>query len=94
MTSQRCRLLPLVAVSTALLAPGAVLAVEIEPGQWEASETSDVNGKPGQPELSTECVTPEDARDPVKALTSMQNDSRAKCKVGDVTQTGNVVTSP
>jgi hypothetical protein len=71
--------------------PAYCAALEIEPGQWESSATSDVDGKPGQPDLSTECVTAEDARDPVKALTGMQNDSRAKCKVGDVKQAGNVV---
>lgn len=66
-------------------------ALEIEPGQWEATQTSDLDGKPGQPELSTECVTPQDARDPVKALTGMQENAGGKCKVAEVKQTGNVV---
>jgi hypothetical protein len=91
MPGVRAVLFPLVASAGLLAMPGLCSALEIEPGQWESSETSDVDGKPGKPELSTECITPQDARDPVKALTSMQNDSRAKCKVGDVKQAGNVV---
>ena len=59
--------------------PTLCAALEIEPGQWESSETSDVDGKPGKPEFSTDCVTREDARDPVKALTGMQDDAGGKC---------------
>ena len=72
-------------------APGLCAALEIEPGQWESSETSDVDGKPGEPEVSTDCVTPEDARDPVKALAGMQDEAGGKCRMFDVKQTGNVV---
>ena len=79
-----------VAVGT-VVGPGLCAALEIEPGQWESTETSDVDGKPGAPELSTDCVTPQDARDPVKALTSMQDTAGGKCKILDVTQNGSVV---
>jgi hypothetical protein len=85
------RVLPRAAVMTMLLAPNLAYALEIEPGQWESTETSEVNGKPAKPELSTDCVTPEDARDPVKALTSMQSEADGKCKVVDVKQDRNVV---
>ena len=44
------------------------------------------------PELSTDCVTAEDARDPVKALSSMQRvKTGSKCQVFNVKQAGNVV---
>ena len=88
--TSRC-IIALLGSLTILAVPAYCAALEIEPGQWESSATSDVDGKPSQPELSTDCVTAEDARDPVKALTGMQNDSRAKCKVGEVKQAGNVV---
>jgi hypothetical protein len=79
-------------VSTGLLAsPSLCTALEIEPGQWESAEASDVDGKPGQPELSTECITPQDARDPVKALSGMRDTADGKCKMLDVNQSGNVV---
>ena len=74
-----------------LASSGVCAAFEIEPGQWENTETSDVDGKPGKPELSTECVTPQDARDPLKALSGMQEQSGSKCKMADVKQSGNVV---
>ncbi len=91
MLGMRTALLSFVASAGILAAPTLCAALEIEPGQWELSETSDVDGKPGKPELSTDCVTREDARDPVKALTSMQNDARAKCNVDDIKQAGNLV---
>ena len=72
-------------------APTLCLALEIDPGEWQSNESSNVDGKPGQPEQTTDCVTPEDARDPVKALTGMQNDTGGKCKVYDVAQHDNVV---
>jgi Protein of unknown function (DUF3617) len=81
----------LVAFAGLLAAPAVSAALEIEPGQWESSETSDVDGKPSQPELSTDCVTAEDARDPVKALSSMQGETDSKCQVFNVKQAGNVV---
>jgi len=71
--------------------PTLCVALEIEPGEWRSNETSNVDGRPGQSEQSTDCVTPEDARDPVKALTSMQNDTGGKCKVFDVSQHDNIV---
>jgi Protein of unknown function (DUF3617) len=89
--SFRTVLLFLCASAGLLAAPTWCAALEIEPGQWESSETSDVDGKPGQPELSTDCVTPDDARDPVKALSSMQGETDSKCQVFDVKQAGNVV---
>ena len=72
-------------------APGFCAALEIEPGQWQSSETSAVDGKPGEPEVSIDCVSAEDARDPVKALSGMQGEAGGKCRMFDVSQAGNVV---
>jgi hypothetical protein len=72
-------------------APGFCAALEIEPGQWQSSETSAVDGKPGEPEVSIDCVSAEDARDPVKALSGMQSEASGKCRMFDVNQAGNVV---
>lgn len=81
----------LAAAAGLLASSGLCAAFEIEPGQWENTETSDIDGKPGKPELSTDCVTPQDARDPLKALSGMQAQSGSKCKMADVKQSGNVV---
>lgn len=71
--------------------PAVAAALEIEPGQWESIETSDVGGHPGKPERSSECVSAEDARDPVKALAGMQENAGGKCHMFDVKQNGNIV---
>jgi hypothetical protein len=91
--TQRLRALLYSAVATAglLAMPALCAAFEIEPGLWESSETSDVDGKPGKPELSTDCVTPQDARDPLKSLSGMQNETGGKCNMVDVKQNGNIV---
>jgi Protein of unknown function (DUF3617) len=87
----RTTLFSMAATAGLLASPGLCAVLEIEPGLWESSETSDVDGTPGKPELSTDCVTPQDARDPVKALSGMQKDTGGKCKMSDVKQNGNIV---
>jgi len=81
----------LVLAASVIGTPTLCQAIEIEPGEWQSNETSSVDGKASQPEQSTDCVTLEDARDPVKALTSMQNDTGGKCQVFDVAQHDNMV---
>jgi hypothetical protein len=87
----RTVLLSLSASAGFLCMPALAAALEIEPGQWESRETSSVDGKAEAPETSNDCVTKEDARDPVKALSGMQGDSGGKCRMFDVKQAGNVV---
>ena len=73
------------------LVPALCAALEIEPGEWQSRETSAVDGKPSPPEVSTDCVTPEDARDPLKALSAMQGETGGKCQLFDVKQAANLV---
>ena len=49
--------------------PGAARA-DVEPGSWELSVTTSVDGMPGQigPIVQARCLTPEDARDPGRGL--------------------------
>jgi len=74
-----------------LLAPAARAAIELEPGLWQDSETGTENSEPAKPEVTTDCMTAEDARDPVKSLAKMQAEGAGQCKTFDVKQNGNVV---
>ena len=87
----RTVLLSLSASAGVLALPTLAAAIEIEPGQWESRETSTVDGKQEEPEISIDCVTAEDARDPVKALSGMQDEAGGKCRMFDVNEAGNVV---
>ena len=62
-----------------LCALPAYAANEIEPGLWQDSETSDVNGKPVPPKVSTNCVTPQDARDLVQMIKEGMKDQAHQC---------------
>lgn len=77
----------------AVAAPKAYAGIEIEPGQWQDTETGEEDGKPVKPVVTSECMSPEEAKDPVKALSVMKDmkDAAAQCKKLDVKQSGNVV---
>lgn len=66
-------------------------AIELEPGQWQDTETGTENGQPAKAQVTTECMTPEDAKDPVKALMA-ERAQAGQCKTFDVKPSGNTVT--
>lgn len=74
-----------------LAASPARAAIELEPGQWQDTETGTENGQPAKPEVTTECMKPEEAKDPVKALLAMKSEGAGQCKTLDVKQSGNTV---
>jgi hypothetical protein len=43
---------------------------------WQDTETGEENGKPAKPEVTSDCMTPEEAKDPVKALAVMKDNPR------------------
>ena len=67
-------------------------AIELEPGMWQDTETGMENGKPAKPEVTTDCMTAEDAKDPVKALAKMQAEGAGQCEKLEVKPSGNVIT--
>jgi hypothetical protein len=71
--------------------PPAFAANEIQPGLWQDMETSVVNGKAEPPKASSNCVTPEDAQDPVKLIKDQMKDQTQQCKKFNVQTNGNVV---
>ena len=72
-------------------APPAFAAIELDPGQWQDTETGEEDGKPVKPEVTTDCMSPEEAKDPVKQLAVMK-DTSGQCKKLDIKESGNVVT--
>ena len=80
------------ALAGAFAAAPAFAAIELEPGTWQDTETGTENGKPSKPEVTTDCMTAEDARDPMKALAKMKEGPGAgQCKTLDIRQNGSVV---
>src|SRR6185312_16257760 len=55
------------------------------PGQWQEVETGTENGKPVATEIATSCMTPEEAKDPLKGL-SPEKEMKGQCKTYDVKQ--------
>jgi hypothetical protein len=52
-----------------VLGAGGALAADIEPGSWEMTVTTSIDGMPGMaPIVQTRCLTGEDARDPSRLV--------------------------
>jgi Protein of unknown function (DUF3617) len=73
-----------------LAAPPARAAIELDPGQWQDTETGEEDGKPVKPEVTSDCMTPEEAKDPVKSL-SVMKESGGQCQKLEIKEKGNVV---
>ncbi len=61
----------------ALLAAAAVASpaqaeISVAPGLWQQVETGTEDGKPAAPVTYTNCVTPEEAKDPIKAMANLK----------------------
>ena len=69
-----------------LIAP-ARAAHELDPGLWQLTETGSENGNPVKPEVSTDCLSPEDARDPVKTI--LKDTEGRQCDTLNVKENGN-----
>ncbi len=55
------------------------------------TEISSVNGKAEPPRVSTDCVKPEDAKDPAQMIQASFKDQAQQCKKLNVKETGNVI---
>lgn len=69
----------------------AFAAIELDPGQWQDTETGTEDGKAVKAEVTSECMSPEEAKDPVKQLAVMKNAGAGQCKKLDVKESGNTV---
>jgi hypothetical protein len=85
------RLVPAAVVVMALLlaAPGADAKTVLDPGLWQDTETGTENGQPAKPEVTTDCMSAEDAADPAKSLSDLKGSAGQQCSKVDVRQSGN-----
>ena len=66
-------------------------AIELTPGTWQEIETGTENGKPVPATTETSCMTPEEAKDPLKGLSPEKDlkEMKGQCKTLDVKQSAN-----
>ena len=74
-----------------LLALPARAAISLEPGEWQDTETGTEDGQPVKPEITTMCMTADDAKDVVKALSRLQDTAGQQCKTLHVQDKGNTL---
>ena len=93
-TSSAIFLMLLTCAGFAIAAPAR--ALDIQPGLWQDTETGEVNGKPTPPKVTTDCVTPAEAKDIVQRaqaeLQKSMKEMAQKCSKLDIRQSGNVIT--
>jgi hypothetical protein len=73
-------------VAFLVAAPAARAEVQLQPGLWQETETGSENGRPAKSETSTRCMTPEEARQPSKAVVFNET-LRQHCKALDYKRT-------
>jgi len=70
-------------------------ALDVEPGLWQDTETGEVNGKAMPPKVSTECVSPQDAKDIGKRaqqeLQTSMKEQKQQCSKLSVKESGNTI---
>jgi hypothetical protein len=47
--------------------------IKLDPGTWQQVESGTENGEPAKPVTYTDCLTPEEARDPVKSISNLKD---------------------
>jgi Protein of unknown function (DUF3617) len=98
MTMSKIFFLILIFMSSCIgfFAASPALALDIQPGLWQDTETGEANGKPIPRKVSTNCVTPDEAKDVVERaqaeLKKSMKGQAEKCRKLDIRQNGNVVT--
>lgn len=85
------------ALAVLVTVAGVIAQSSIRPGRWEVTMQMQMAGSPIQmPEMkSTRCVTPEDAKDPSRAVPTGpegRGGQKSDCKVADYKVSGNTAT--
>jgi len=80
------RFVALAVLSLTLVAPivtsSPSRAIELQPGLWQETEVGSENGKPASPKAEMTCMTPEDAKNPLRGF-SPGKEMRGHCNVLD-----------
>jgi len=78
-------------VAALLLFVPARAAIQLEPGEWQTTESGTENGAAVKPEVTVHCMTQDDALDPVKALTTLKGVAAQYCKTLQIKENGNTL---
>ena len=79
----------LLAAICLLAAPPARAEIKLEPGSWQQVESGSENGEAAEPVAYVDCLTPEQAKDPIKAMSDLKEMGELigrQCKELDVHQ--------
>jgi hypothetical protein len=74
-----------------LMVAPAGAAITLEAGEWRLTETGSEDGQPIAPEVTTLCMSAEEARDVVRALARLEDTAGQKCKTLHVRDEGNTL---
>lgn len=88
-------LISFTAVGLILLACPALAATQLQPGEWQTTETGTENGQAVPPKVDKECMTAEEARDAASLVNEMKKEMTgqgAQCQTADIQQSGDTVT--
>jgi Protein of unknown function (DUF3617) len=81
----------LVAAALCFLARPACAEVQLQPGLWQETETGSENNQPAKSETSTRCMTPDEAKQPSKAVV-FDETLRKHCRALDYSRAGDDLT--
>jgi len=84
----------MIAAALVLAASPSFAAIELQPGEWQTTETGTEDGKPVEPEVEKDCMSAAEARDAtglVKDMRDQMQGQGAQCKTFDVKQSGETV---
>lgn len=90
MSKISCATLTLVVAAGLMAALPARAAIELERGLWQDTETGMENGQPAKTEVSTNCLSAEEARNPVKTI--LKDADGKTCETLSAKESGRVVT--
>jgi hypothetical protein len=68
----RLRTAALLATACFFAAAAARAEIKLEPGTWQQVESGIENGEPAEPVTYVDCLTPEVAKDPIKAMSNLK----------------------
>jgi hypothetical protein len=88
------RCVAVVVVALGVLSVPASAQGPRQDGRWEVKMEMSMPGMPAAmpPIMTTQCITPEDAKDPQKAVATGQGGEQGNCKVTNYKVAGNKVT--
>ncbi len=85
----------IIATGLMLSAYPAVAATQLQPGEWQTTETGTENGQPVPPKVDKECMKADEARDATSLVNEMKKEMTgqgAQCQAADIQQNGDTVT--